>query len=91
MELIVQTQSDLPVQSYRSIRIFVKGAIRNVRPIPERAIAVERANRFLKYLIVTTAAVWYRRAEPKPKKNSSLESHEVALYQMSYSPGPEII
>lgn len=92
VELMVQTQNDLPVQSYRSIRTFVKGAIRNVSPIPERAIAVERANRFSKYLIVTTAAAWYKKAEPEPKKkNSSLESHEVAWYQMRYSPGTEII
>lgn len=92
VELIVQTQNDLPVQSYRSIRTFVKGAIRNVSPIPERAIAVESANRFLKYLVVTTAADWYKREEPKPKKKtSSLESHEVAWYQTRYSPGPEIL
>ena len=61
---------DSPVQSYRSIRTFVKGANRNVSPIPERAIAVERANRFLKYLVVTTAATWYKKAEPKPKRRT---------------------
>lgn len=59
-------------------------------PIPERAIAVERASRFLKYLVVTTAAVWYKKAAPKPKKQkqktNSVESHEVTWYQMIYSP-----
>lgn len=54
---------------------FVKGANRNVSPTPERAIAVQSANRFLKYLLITTTAAWYTRAEPKPKtKNSRSES-----------------
>jgi hypothetical protein len=56
------------------MRNFVKGANKNVSPIPERAIAVERPNRFLKYLVITTAATWYKKADPKPlKKKKSLK------------------
>lgn len=75
---------------------FAKGAKRNVSPIPERAMAVESANRFLKYLLIASRADWYKRAEPKPKKNKKihththnrLESDEVPWCRTRYFPGP---
>lgn len=44
----------------------VKGAVRKVRPIPERATALEKASRVLQRLAVITAAAWYRQQNPMP-------------------------
>lgn len=44
----------------------MKGAIRNVSPIPERARALEKARRARQRLAVITAAAWYRQANPIP-------------------------
>lgn len=58
--------SNAPCQAYWSKSSCVKGARANVRPIPDRPIAYAVANRFLKYIAVTTEKDWYSSAKPIP-------------------------
>lgn len=54
------------------MRSWVKGAIRKVSPIPERARALDRARRPWQRLAVITAAAWYRQANPIPGERGKI-------------------
>lgn len=64
----------------------VKGAVRKVRPIPERAMALEKASRVLQRLAVITAAAWYRQQNPMPgskhKGSVARLGHPVLIFSM---------